>query len=101
MFFCPGDDLAISQILYSACERRAGGPVPLSAAVSSVSGSVSDWASEEAGRGSGGRESYESRGVWVSVSAECDHMTRGLGLMLDDSPLQAAERKAPPAGSLY
>lgn len=47
MCVCPGDDLAISQILSSACERSTVGPVPLSAA---VSGSVSDQVAHEAGR---------------------------------------------------
>lgn len=42
----------------------------------------------------------ESRGVWVSVSAVHGHMTKGSGFMFDDSPLQASERTAPPAGSL-
>lgn len=42
----------------------------------------------------------ESRRVWVSVSAVHGHMTRGLGLKFDDSPLQASERTVPPAGYL-
>lgn len=42
----------------------------------------------------------ESRGVWVSISAVHGHMTRGSGLKFDDSPLQASESMAPPAGNL-
>lgn len=43
----------------------------------------------------------QSRGVWVSVSAKArSHDDERLG-MLDDSPLQASGRKAPPAAAVY
>lgn len=64
--------------------------------MAAASSSASAWAAE-IGHG----EERESRAVWVSVSAECGHMTGGLGLMLDDSPFQASGRKVPPAGCLY
>lgn len=51
-------------------------------------------------RRGGKSERGKSRGVWVSVSAECGHMTGGPGFMLDDSHLRASGWKAPPVGRL-
>lgn len=70
MCVCPRDDLAISQILSSACERSTGGPAPLTA-VAAVSGSSSGWMAEQVSR-QGGRESRpEQASVGQCFSREC------------------------------
>lgn len=84
MLVWPGDDLGESQILSLSCEQRTGRRVPLSADLAFSSASVRVVERAQAG---------EQDTVWVSVSAKCGHMTRGMGLILNDSPLTAVWAK--------